>query len=1156
MTQANKKVELYYRIGDNPNFSGTDQWLRAETQDGSNAVTYFEYEHSLHKPAEARVTLINSIPNFRAADIDSKSGKLSILASGDDAATNSDLFTDFMRVQLIDAHSKVVYLSGRIYDVEAEYNRLEGHTVKLIVKDDLEILRGIYVNEVGDTPYNGSTARSTIIKDELIGDDNFDTPSELALPFDFSDPDKFETSSNNFNGSGTLKYGTSNSSMLQEISHLATQDPSSATSDTVVENAGYDFYVDANVGRTTDTDVDNAGADTRTPSNAHFNYFKRGTRPAGSSSVSTYGLTVQFPTASFTKTGQKLAMSENFDFDRPKHETFTDATITGIITGGKPATKNFEILDVASISGTFTWTNLAFSETDISPDTANANDVTAQAAGTDFAETLNLLNADGSGTPVAVARIQYQSKATGSGQIMVSDINSNFPEGSTQVMLKGASSNTTCLFTPNTGRLREKLNTKRTYKMQYGTYERFDDFRTLVYNILKKGGRNNIIRGSFSIAQYPYIHHTFTPSGSSDTVTAALSSGNPRLYGMRTGMPIGILNSSGTFLEYYNYASAVGTNSVAVASVPQDKSGNTTKNFSTGSISARFYVPVRAGDMIHVENPIEAIDGDFLVTKIVYTEGIGAMNARLEVVGKDDALGGKGPKITFTPVSQDFNTDAEHIEERNKNFSFPVDSSNNQIKFSATDNNTVAWTTGPLKIGDETYAISAANTGDMTAYDPSNSYNTTYKIYFDSRATTSIQVVRADGWENVAVGPTVTELGWARADTDSDGSAEFEIIGNPDGSLIGGSREIHNKGNKIIIDRDGITMKSTTTSDTNITFANASGSVGRIITAGSGSNQYFALAGSDGSNNTQRIYIAKKDDTIGGHSAVVMFDGVAEFNGNVFFDADATVASTLTVSSSLQGGGSGSSIGTGSVDTSFAKILMGSGTNAAPSYSFSADDDTGIYRHGTNILGIASGGYYAAAAFATSATNGSLYAYNYVFLDDTDVYLQADGSNRMLFYSNNTHEITFSSGIFPATDSASGTAGESLGSASAVWYLIHGYAMFLHNTASSTGTDLIVTSGKQIMLKSSSKKVKKNIKGLTFDYSKLDKLRPVSYNYIYDNAPDIGLIAEEVEELYPELINYDDKDEPQSVKYSALTVVLLKEVQELRKEINKLKENK
>ena len=142
---------------------------------------------------------------------------------------------------------------------------------------------------------------------------------------------------------------------------------------------------------------------------------------------------------------------------------------------------------------------------------------------------------------------------------------------------------------------------------------------------------------------------------------------------------------------------------------------------------------------------------------------------------------------------------------------------------------------------------------------------------------------------NLADTPTVTELGWARADTDSDGSAEFEIIGNPDGSLIGGSREIHNKGNKIIIDRDGITMKSTTTTDTNITFANASGSVGRIITAGSGSNQYFALAGSDGSNNTQRIYIAKKDDTIGGHSAVVMFDGVAEFNGNVFFDANATV---------------------------------------------------------------------------------------------------------------------------------------------------------------------------------------------------------------------------------------------------------------------------
>jgi hypothetical protein len=418
MTQANKKVELYYRIGDNPNFSGTDQWLRAETQEGVNAVTYFEYEHSLHKPAEARVTLINSIPNFRAADIDSKSGKLSILASGDDAATNSDLFTDFMRVQLIDAHSKVIYLSGRIYDVEAEYNRLEGHTVKLIIKDDLELLRGIYVDEVGDVAYTSSKARSTVIKDDLINSAVFDTPSALDLPFDFSDSGKFETSSTNYNANGTLKYSTSNSSMLQEISHLAQQDPSSATNSTIIDKLGFDFYVDPNVGRTAATDVDNAGADTRTPSEAHFNYFKRGTRPAGSESVATYGLTVQFPTTAFTKTGQKLPMFENFDFDRPKHETFTDATITGIIPGGKATTKNFEVLDVTSISGTFTWSGLGFSATDVTPDTANANDVTAQAAGTDFAETLNVLNADGSGTPVAVGRIQYQSTTSSGSQIM------------------------------------------------------------------------------------------------------------------------------------------------------------------------------------------------------------------------------------------------------------------------------------------------------------------------------------------------------------------------------------------------------------------------------------------------------------------------------------------------------------------------------------------------------------------------------------------------------------------------------------------------------------------------------------------------------------------------------------------------------------------
>tara|TARA_R110002049_G_scaffold86871_2_gene220603 strand:- start:194 stop:3979 length:3786 start_codon:yes stop_codon:yes gene_type:complete len=1007
MTQANKKVELYYRIGDNPNFSGTDQWLRAETQDNTNAITYFEYEHSLHKPAEARVTLINSVPNFRAADIDSKSGKLSILAAGDDAATNSDLFTDFMRVQLIDAHSKLVYLSGRIYDVEAEYNRLEGHTVKLIIKDDLEILRGVYVNEVGDTAYTGSTKRSVLIKDELIGDDNFDTPSGLALPFDFSDTAKFEASSNNFNGSGTLKYNTSTSSILQEISHLAIQDPSTAASDTVVTNSGFDFYVDANVGRTTGTDVDNAGADTRTPSNAHFNYFKRGTRPAGSNSVATYGLTVEFPTAAFTKTGQKLPMTENFDFDRPKHETFTDATITGIITGGKPATKNFEILDVTSISDAFTWTNLAFSDTDVSVATGSLTDVVGQTAGTDFAETLNKLNADGSGTPVAVARIQYQNAVTGSGKIMISDINSNFPTGTTQVMLKGASSNTTCLFTPSTGRLREKVGVKRTYKTQYGTYERFDDFRTLVFNILNKSGRSNIVRGSFSISQFPCTFVDYVPSGASDTVTAALSSGDPRNYGMRTGMPIGILNSSETFIEYYNYASAVGSSSIAVASVPQDKSGNTTKNFGTGSIKARFYVPVRAGDMIHVENPIEAIDGDFLVTKIVYTEGIGAMNARLEVVGKDDALGGKGPKITFTPLSQDFNTDAEHIQERNKNFSFPVDGSS-VVKFFPNDDGTnhyrsIEWTAGPLKIGETTYSISAANTGNMVAYHASNPHNTTYKLYFDPRvSTTAIQVVRADGWENVAVGPTVTELGNARSASDGAGNfvtdslAECLIINNPDGTILGSSKVL-----------TGAQFQTKAASNGTIG-ATTSSSEGRIVIK----DDQIIIHDGDSSNRHLRFFIGGTeaaflglDDTYGG-LGLINFTALEDIDNVTIWSQNGAV--TLR-------GSEGVDVVTGHInikdtdtDTDDPAIRFSNQSDASLRWSIGVDgsDSDNLKFDYENTVGAATKMFLDATGNIYIGPSGS-FAGAYTFNNDQNTFIHNPSADRLDIVTGGTTNAIF-----------------------------------------------------------------------------------------------------------------------------------------------------
>lgn len=68
-------------------------------------------------------------------------------------------------------------------------------------------------------------------------------------------------------------------------------------------------------------------------------------------------------------------------------------------------------------------------------------------------------------------------------------------------------------------------------------------------------------------------------------------------------------------------------------------------------------------------------------------------------------------------------------------------------------------------------------------------------------------------------------------------------------------------------------------------------------------------------------------------------------------------------------------------------------------------------------------------------------------------------------------------------------------------------------------------------------------------------LRPVSFNWKADNRKDLGLIAEEVKEVYPQLVKSDGEGKAIGVNYSKLTSVLIKAVQDLSNRISIL-ENK
>lgn len=73
----------------------------------------------------------------------------------------------------------------------------------------------------------------------------------------------------------------------------------------------------------------------------------------------------------------------------------------------------------------------------------------------------------------------------------------------------------------------------------------------------------------------------------------------------------------------------------------------------------------------------------------------------------------------------------------------------------------------------------------------------------------------------------------------------------------------------------------------------------------------------------------------------------------------------------------------------------------------------------------------------------------------------------------------------------------------------------------------------------------------------VDNLNPLTYMNTQTSKQDIGLIAHELQQYYPELV-MGEKDGAyyQSVNYTGLIPILIKEIKELKNEVKILKERK
>ena len=85
-------------------------------------------------------------------------------------------------------------------------------------------------------------------------------------------------------------------------------------------------------------------------------------------------------------------------------------------------------------------------------------------------------------------------------------------------------------------------------------------------------------------------------------------------------------------------------------------------------------------------------------------------------------------------------------------------------------------------------------------------------------------------------------------------------------------------------------------------------------------------------------------------------------------------------------------------------------------------------------------------------------------------------------------------------------------------------------------------------------RLKKNVKTLENSLDKVCKLRGVEFDFIDTNKHTIGVIAQEVEKVLPDIVVTNEETDMKSVAYGNLTAVLIEAVKELKSEVASLKQ--
>lgn len=88
---------------------------------------------------------------------------------------------------------------------------------------------------------------------------------------------------------------------------------------------------------------------------------------------------------------------------------------------------------------------------------------------------------------------------------------------------------------------------------------------------------------------------------------------------------------------------------------------------------------------------------------------------------------------------------------------------------------------------------------------------------------------------------------------------------------------------------------------------------------------------------------------------------------------------------------------------------------------------------------------------------------------------------------------------------------------------------------------------------SSDRNLKENIKAIPNALDKVLRLNGVMFNWKEDGRPDLGLIAQDVEKVFPELVHTNPATNLKAVEYGNLIAPLIEAIKEQQKQIEELK---